>query len=63
MNWVMEHMGDEDFADPFIPPSQSRSTNQTATAFTPNPEGLQLLMAMGFTEAQATKALKQTVCT
>lgn len=59
MNWVMEHMADDDFALPFVPPTSSKSVSHQA--FTPDPSGLQMIMAMGFTEAQASKALKQTV--
>ncbi|GFS18934.1 ubiquitinyl hydrolase 1, partial [Elysia marginata] len=62
MNWVMEHMDDPDFAMPFEPP-QSNSGAASAgskAAFEANPEGLAMLMSMGFNVDQATKALKAT---
>lgn len=45
-----------DFGDPFVPPG----TAVSASAFTPDPAGLEMLMVMGFTVGQATKALKET---
>lgn len=57
MNWVMEHMEDPDFADPFVMPG----TKKTSSAkFEPNEEALMMIMSMGFTREQATKALKAT---
>lgn len=53
--WIMEHITDSDFANPFIPPGTDR-----AHAFTVNTESLQMLVSMGFTESQAFKALKAT---
>jgi len=53
MNWVMEHMTDTDFDSPFDPSPKKGS-------FEPNPEGLAMVMSMGFTVDQATKALKAT---
>lgn len=33
-NWIMEHIGDSDFADPFVPPGVERSSSQsTFTCF------------------------------
>ncbi|XP_014252821.1 ubiquitin carboxyl-terminal hydrolase 5 [Cimex lectularius] len=58
INWVLEHIGDSDFADPFVPPGTEMSSAQSK--FTPNPEAVQMLMGMGFTENQVTKALKAT---
>lgn len=52
--WIMEHISDSDFTDPFIPPGTEPSS------FIPNGEALSTIMAMGFTEVQATKALKNT---
>lgn len=52
--WVMEHISDSDFGDPFVPPGTDVST------FIPNESGLEMLMNMGFSAAQATKALKET---
>lgn len=57
MNWVMEHMGDADFADPLVLEDKKSSGNDN---FTPNEEGLGMLMSMGFTRDQATLALKET---
>ncbi|XP_076049156.1 ubiquitin specific protease 5 [Oratosquilla oratoria] len=56
MNWVMEHMGDPDFAQPLVVPSAASAKS----GFTPDEEGLSMLMAMGFTQDQARLALKQT---
>lgn len=56
-NWVMEHIGDSDFADPFVPPGID---NKSAAAFIPNEESLGTIMSMGFTRVQAVKALKAT---
>lgn len=54
--WIMEHIADSDFGDPFVPPG----TNALASAFVADPNGLEMLMGMGFSTAQATKALKET---
>lgn len=53
--WIMEHITDPDFTDPFVPPG-----TQPSGGFTPNPDSLQTIVAMGFTAEQATKALKNT---
>lgn len=58
-NWLMEHIGDSDFSEPFDIPNVKASSKQHGT-FSPNPESLTLLMSMGFDERQATKALKAT---
>lgn len=52
--WIMEHITDADFSDPFIPPGTESSM------FVPDPEALPLVMGMGFTQEQATKALRAT---
>ncbi|XP_044270972.1 ubiquitin carboxyl-terminal hydrolase 5 [Tribolium madens] len=52
--WIMEHITDSDFSDPFIPPGTESSQ------FTPNADALASIVAMGFTHNQATKALKAT---
>jgi ubiquitin carboxyl-terminal hydrolase 5/13 len=57
MNWVMEHMGDPDFNDPFEVPGNKASSG---AAFTPNDDALAMIMSMGFNKDQATKALKAT---
>ena len=28
MNWVMEHMADPDFAEPFVPPGAKKDTGK-----------------------------------
>lgn len=57
MNWVMEHMEDADFAEPFVMPGAKKSSSST---FIPNEEALMMIISMGFTKEQATKALKAT---
>ncbi|XP_052286427.1 ubiquitin carboxyl-terminal hydrolase 5-like isoform X2 [Dreissena polymorpha] len=55
MNYIMEHMDDPDFmGTPFVPPGSERSE------FKANEEAVAMVMSMGFTAAQATKALKNT---
>lgn len=56
MAWVMEHMGDADFAEPLQLPNKSTTNDK----FTPNEDGLGMIMSMGFTRDQATLALKET---
>ncbi|XP_026476766.1 ubiquitin carboxyl-terminal hydrolase 5 isoform X1 [Ctenocephalides felis] len=56
-NWMMEHMADSDFADPFVPPGLDRKSDNS---FVPNDEALSMIMGMGFTRDQAIKALKAT---
>lgn len=55
--WIMEHIGDSDFGDPFIPPG---TDTKSAASFVADPSGLEMLMGMGFNVSQATKALKET---
>lgn len=55
--WIMEHITDTDFGDPFVPPGTAQSG---ATAFVADPNGVELITGMGFNVAQATKALKET---
>lgn len=54
LQWIMEHISDSDFTDPFIPPGLENSS------FIPDNEALQFIMGMGFTKDQAIKALKAT---
>lgn len=54
MNWVMEHMGDEDFATPPVLPSGEAPVQPV------NEEHLAMIISMGFTMDQAKKALKAT---
>eukprot|EP00112_Aurelia_sp_Birch-Aquarium-sp1_P012383 Seg2604.5 transcript_id=Seg2604.5/GoldUCD/mRNA.D3Y31 product="Ubiquitin carboxyl-terminal hydrolase 5" protein_id=Seg2604.5/GoldUCD/D3Y31 len=56
MEWVLQHMGDPDFASPF----QIAPTSSNASKFTPNEEALVMIQSMGFAIPQATKALKAT---
>lgn len=51
--WIMEHISDDDFSDPFVPPG-------TGAAFVANQIGLEMLCGMGFSVVQATKALKES---
>ncbi|KAK4872646.1 hypothetical protein RN001_014675 [Aquatica leii] len=52
--WIMEHITDTDFGDPFVPPGME------SAAFVPDPNALPLVMSMGFSQDQAVKALKAT---
>ncbi|GFT00664.1 ubiquitin carboxyl-terminal hydrolase 5 [Nephila pilipes] len=56
MNWVMEHMNDPDFMDPFHLPG----ANKNNPNFTPNSAASATIVSMGFTPAQAAKALEAT---
>ncbi|XP_058466029.1 ubiquitin carboxyl-terminal hydrolase 5 [Malaya genurostris] len=61
--WIMEHIADADFASPFVPPGTDVGKDKasgTVPAFVPDPMGLEMLMGMGFTKLQASKALKET---
>uniref|UniRef100_A0A182W997 Ubiquitin carboxyl-terminal hydrolase n=1 Tax=Anopheles minimus TaxID=112268 RepID=A0A182W997_9DIPT len=63
--WMVEHIADSDFASPFVPPGTGGKTGAAGgagggAAFVPDPVGLEMLMGMGFTDRQATKALKET---
>lgn len=49
-----------DFADPFVLPGGTASSS-SSESFQPNEESLMMIMSMGFTKEQATKALKNTV--
>ncbi|XP_050444906.1 ubiquitin carboxyl-terminal hydrolase 5 [Cataglyphis hispanica] len=57
-NWVMEHIADSDFDEPFVPPGVDLKQNEDT--FVPDQSALESVMAMGFTREQATKALKAT---
>ena len=58
MEWVLSHMGDEDFNDPL----PEASSTGTAAAPAADPEQLIMLTSMGFTDAQAAAALKVGAC-
>ncbi|KAF6209165.1 hypothetical protein GE061_014910 [Apolygus lucorum] len=55
--WAMEHITDPDFSEPFIPPGTESAPK---SEFIADPESIAMLSSMGFTEAQAIKALKAT---
>lgn len=55
--WIMQHIGDADFADPFVVPGTSPVA---APAFVPNEDAVDSITGMGFTRPQAIKALKET---
>nr|CAD7575886.1 unnamed protein product [Timema californicum] len=73
-SWVMEHVGDSDFGDPFcssrhrcqgrcvngpfVPPGTDAKAAKAN--FIPNEEALIMIMSMGFTRVQATRALRAT---
>lgn len=56
MNWIMEHMSDPDFAEPLVIQNKPAGSAN----FTPDEEGLGMLMSMGFNREQASLALKET---
>ncbi|KAK9892574.1 hypothetical protein WA026_020955 [Henosepilachna vigintioctopunctata] len=53
--WIMEHIGDSDFSDPFVPPGTERTTT-----FNADPDAMATIMSMGFSEEHALKALQAT---
>ncbi|XP_070502099.1 ubiquitin carboxyl-terminal hydrolase 5 [Chironomus tepperi] len=55
-NWIMQHITDDDFSLPFVPPGHENVQKE----FIPDEEGLAMILSMGFTMKQATKALKAT---
>jgi len=59
MEWVLAHMEDTDFNDPLPSPAAGGGAQQAAAeAGGADPESVALLSSMGFTDAQATAALK-----
>lgn len=54
MNWVLGHMEDADFNDPLPNASSSDGAPEGAA----DPESIMMLVSMGFTDQQATAALK-----
>ena len=54
MNWVMEHMGDDDFSSPFSLPNAAGAPAEEPV----DEEHLGMIVSMGFTLNQAKKALK-----
>jgi ubiquitin carboxyl-terminal hydrolase 5/13 len=57
MNWVLEHMGDSDFAAPFVLPGSNSSQPQTSSI---SEDAIAMISSLGFTREQALKALKST---
>ena len=57
MNWVMEHMGDPDFGDPFNPPGAASGGKKKCTA---GDEVIGMVMSMGFSREQAEMGLRNT---
>lgn len=58
-NWIMQHLTDADLNDPFVIPGTQSSSSSTP-AFVPNEDAIENITGMGFTRAQAIKALKET---
>lgn len=58
MGWIMQHIADADFSDPFTPPGLEAGGAAGAVGVEADPEAVELIVGMGFTRAQATKALK-----
>ncbi|KAJ1526653.1 hypothetical protein ONE63_008237 [Megalurothrips usitatus] len=57
-NWIMEHIGDSDLSDPFVPPGHAAAAGNDG--FVPNEENVAQLMNLGFSRAHSVKALKAT---
>ncbi|EZA52425.1 ubiquitin carboxyl-terminal hydrolase 5 [Ooceraea biroi] len=57
-NWVMEHIADSNFDDPFVPPGVDVKSGEDK--FVADQDALEMVMGMGFTQEQATRALKAT---
>ncbi|GAA6016937.1 hypothetical protein JCM11491_006918 [Sporobolomyces phaffii] len=58
MNWLFEHMDDQDLDDPLPPPDVGSAA--TTQLNEPSPEQISMLADMGFTPAQGRKALIET---
>ena len=54
MEWVLSHMGDDDFNEPLEAPAATAAPAGPA----PDKDSLVMLSSMGFTETQAAAALK-----
>lgn len=57
-DWAMQHIGDPDFADPFIIQENQKKQDQS---FQADPDALEIIINLGFTDRQARAALKATV--
>ncbi|GAA5978126.1 hypothetical protein JCM10908_004238 [Rhodotorula pacifica] len=60
MNWLFEHMEDPDIDDPL--PASDAATVAGAAGDEPTDEQILMVSEMGFTAAQARKALRETGC-
>ncbi|EFN75726.1 ubiquitin carboxyl-terminal hydrolase 5 [Harpegnathos saltator] len=58
-NWVMHHIADPDIDEPFVPPGVDVNP-AGKSSFVADEEAITMVMGMGFTIDQATKALKAT---
>ena len=58
MAWVMDHMADPDFNDPFMPPGSGAGGNKKQC--TASEEVLAMVMSMGFSKDQAEMGLRNT---
>ncbi|XP_059469989.1 ubiquitin carboxyl-terminal hydrolase 5 [Neocloeon triangulifer] len=56
--WLMQHVGDSDFSDPFVPPGTQATGGNSD--FVPDEEAVAMILSLGFSRAQAVKALKET---
>ena len=61
MNWVFEHSQDADFALPLQLGGDKKKKGGNSGQPEPDTESISMLMAMGFTDQQARKALKKNV--
>ncbi|KAF3125543.1 hypothetical protein TWF594_001535 [Orbilia oligospora] len=60
MNWLFQHMEDPDIDAPLELPGSSGGSGGGAGGSSADPEQIVMLTSMGFTEAQAKKALRET---
>ncbi|GAA5990403.1 hypothetical protein JCM5350_003686 [Sporobolomyces pararoseus] len=60
MNWLFEHMDDQDLDDPLPPPTTSAASGGGGGGNEPGQEQISMLVDMGFTPAQGRKALLET---
>ncbi|XP_071446466.1 ubiquitin carboxyl-terminal hydrolase 5 [Hetaerina americana] len=60
VQWLMDHFGDFDFEEKFVLPGTDRSSGGGSQSMEVDEDGIQTIMGMGFTRAQAVKALRAT---
>jgi len=60
LNWILEHMEDPDFNDSPTLPSSSSSSPSYSSSLHINPEAIDMLVSMGYTEDQTKAALIAT---